>query len=56
MELLRKRAVQPDRAVVVVTHDPRVLPFADRIVTLEDGEVTGEQEPPEHHPHHDEPH
>jgi putative ABC transport system ATP-binding protein len=53
MELLRNVAVQPDRAVVVVTHDPRVLPFADRIVTLEDGQVTGEQEPPEHHEVHD---
>jgi putative ABC transport system ATP-binding protein len=50
MELLRNVAVQPDRAVVVVTHDPRVLPYADRIVTLEDGEVTGEQEPPPHPP------
>jgi putative ABC transport system ATP-binding protein len=53
MELLRGTAVQPNRAVVVVTHDPRVLPFADRIVTLEDGEVTGEQDPPPHQPEHD---
>jgi putative ABC transport system ATP-binding protein len=53
MEMLRTTAVQPDRAVVVVTHDPRVLPFADRIVTLEDGQVTGEQEPPEHHDEHE---
>jgi putative ABC transport system ATP-binding protein len=53
MELLRSAAVEPTRAVVVVTHDPRVLPFADRIVTLEDGQVTGEQEPPEHHEHHE---
>jgi putative ABC transport system ATP-binding protein len=52
MELLRSAAVEPTRAVVVVTHDPRVLPFADRIVTLEDGQVTGEQEPPEHHDSH----
>jgi putative ABC transport system ATP-binding protein len=46
MEILRESAVQPNRAVVVVTHDPRVLPYADRIVSLEDGLVTGEQEPP----------
>jgi putative ABC transport system ATP-binding protein len=52
MELLRNTAVQPDRAVVVVTHDPRVLPYADRIVMLEDGEVTGEQDPPDHPPDH----
>jgi putative ABC transport system ATP-binding protein len=56
MELLRNTAVEPHRAVVVVTHDPRVLPFADRIVTLEDGEVTGEQEPPEHHLENDHVH
>jgi putative ABC transport system ATP-binding protein len=54
MDLLRHAAVQASRAVVVVTHDPRILPFADRIVTLEDGQVTGEQEPPEHPAeHHD---
>jgi putative ABC transport system ATP-binding protein len=53
MEVLRELAVKPGRAVVVVTHDPRVLPFADRIVNLEDGRVTGEQEPPEHSQHHE---
>src|SRR5262245_34861464 len=39
MELLRKVAVQPDRAVIVVTHDSRVFAFGDRIVHLEDGRV-----------------
>lgn len=39
MELLRAIAVQSDRAVVVVTHDPRVYPFADRIAEMEDGHV-----------------
>jgi putative ABC transport system ATP-binding protein len=32
-------AVQPDRAVVVVTHDSRVYDFGDRIVTMADGRV-----------------
>ena len=32
MELLRRVAVQPDRAVIVVTHDSRVYDFGDRIV------------------------
>ena len=32
MELLRRVAVQPDRAVIVVTHDSRVFRFGDRIV------------------------
>jgi putative ABC transport system ATP-binding protein len=39
MELLKRVAVQPNRAVVVVTHDPRVFPFGDRMATMEDGQV-----------------
>jgi putative ABC transport system ATP-binding protein len=30
-------------AVVVVSHDPRMLPFADRVITLEDGLITGDR-------------
>ncbi|MDX2038152.1 MAG: ABC transporter ATP-binding protein [Isosphaeraceae bacterium] len=40
MSLLRDLAVHPDRAAVIVTHDPRVYGFADRIVSMEDGRVT----------------
>ena len=39
MELLRRVAVQPDRAVIVVTHDNRVFGFGDRIVHMSDGRV-----------------
>lgn len=39
MELIRKVAVQPDRAVVVVTHDSRVYDFGDRIVSMADGRI-----------------
>jgi putative ABC transport system ATP-binding protein len=39
LELLRKVAVQPDRAVIVVTHDNRVFDFGDRIVTMNDGRI-----------------
>ena len=39
MELLRRVAVQPDRAVIVVTHDNRVFGFGDRIVHMKDGIV-----------------
>jgi len=39
MELLREVACGSDRAVVVVTHDPRVYEFGDRIATMEDGRV-----------------
>ena len=40
MSLLRDAAVRPDRAVVVVTHDPRVMGFADVIAHMEDGRVS----------------
>jgi putative ABC transport system ATP-binding protein len=39
MELIQKVAVQPDRAVIVVTHDSRVYSFADRIASMEDGRI-----------------
>ncbi len=39
MEHLRKVAVQPGRAVIVVTHDSRVFEFGDRIVHMEDGTI-----------------
>ncbi len=39
MELLRKVAVRPGRAVLVVTHDSRIFSFADRIAHMNDGLV-----------------
>ncbi len=39
MELLRRVAVQPGRAVIVVTHDNRVFGFGDRVVYMSDGRV-----------------
>jgi putative ABC transport system ATP-binding protein len=39
MELLRNVAVQPGRAVIVVTHDNRVFGFGDRIAHMNDGLV-----------------
>ncbi len=39
MELLRNVAVSPQRAVVVVTHDFRILEFADRIAEIDDGVI-----------------
>lgn len=40
MELLRRVALQPDRAVIVVTHDNRVFNFGDSIIHMDDGVVT----------------
>ena len=42
MGLLRELARHPGRALVVVTHDARIFPFADRIVRMDDGRVVGE--------------
>ncbi len=39
MELLRQVAVQPDCAVIVVTHDNRVFHFGDRIAHMDDGHI-----------------
>ena len=40
MELLRELASSHGRAVVVVTHDPRLERFADRVVRVEDGLIS----------------
>ena len=39
MGLVRQVAVQPGRAVIVVTHDSRVFGFGDRIIHMSDGVV-----------------
>jgi putative ABC transport system ATP-binding protein len=45
MELVRRIAVHPDRAVIVVTHDSRVFEFGDRIVHMSDGRVERVEHP-----------
>jgi putative ABC transport system ATP-binding protein len=44
MSVLADIAANPRRGVLVVTHDPRILPFASRIVSIEDGRIIGEQQ------------
>ncbi len=39
MELLREVAVDPGRALIVVTHDARIFGYADRIATMDDGRI-----------------
>jgi putative ABC transport system ATP-binding protein len=39
LELLRKRALREDRALVIVTHDARIFELADRIARMDDGRV-----------------
>ena len=43
MTVLARIARDPARGVLVVTHDPRILPFANRIVRIEDGRIVGEE-------------
>ncbi len=44
MSLLAQIASSPDCGILVVTHDPRTLPFANRIVRIEDGQLVGENQ------------
>jgi putative ABC transport system ATP-binding protein len=39
MSLLRSVAMAPDRCIIVVTHDQRILEFADRMITMDDGRI-----------------
>jgi len=45
MDLLREVALDPDRAVIIVTHDNRVFDLADRIIEIEDGRIVGDRRP-----------
>jgi len=40
MQLLRQATLRKDRAVLVVTHDHRIFPFADRIIHMDDGRIS----------------
>jgi putative ABC transport system ATP-binding protein len=39
MEVLRGAGKTRDRALIVVTHDPRIFQFADRIAQMDDGRI-----------------
>jgi putative ABC transport system ATP-binding protein len=43
MKILAEVAREREHAVLIVTHDPRLLPFADRVVHIEDGRIIDEQ-------------
>jgi putative ABC transport system ATP-binding protein len=43
MTILSTIASDANRGVLVVTHDPRLLPFANRIVRIEDGRIVGDE-------------
>ena len=43
MQLLSEIAKDTSRAVLAVTHDPRTIPFANRVLRIEDGLIVGEE-------------
>jgi len=43
MKILAEIAKERGHAVLIVTHDPRLLPFADRVVHIEDGRIVREE-------------
>jgi putative ABC transport system ATP-binding protein len=56
IKLLQRAAKQYGAAVICVTHDVRLEAYADRVIHLEDGQVTDDRRaehapaPPPHHP------
>ena len=46
MGLMKQVALHDGRALVVVTHDQRIFPFADRIATMDDGRIASFSAPP----------
>jgi putative ABC transport system ATP-binding protein len=47
MALLSRIAKEQKRSVLAVTHDPRTLGYADRVIKIEDGKIVGEERRPE---------
>ncbi len=39
MDLFRKEILEENRALIIVTHDPRIFSYADRIIHIEDGRI-----------------
>ena len=42
LDILKRIAVEDKKAVIVVSHDSRVFPFADRLIKLEDGTIVSD--------------
>ncbi|HWF96512.1 MAG TPA: ABC transporter ATP-binding protein [Xanthobacteraceae bacterium] len=45
LEILRDVAVRDGRTLIIVTHDSRILGFADRIARMDDGRITRVEQP-----------
>jgi putative ABC transport system ATP-binding protein len=44
LEILRKSVADFDQTVVMVTHDPRVASYANRVLVLADGQIADDRE------------
>lgn len=42
MTLLSKRAAEEGRALIIVTHDPRIVDFGTRAISMEDGTISND--------------
>jgi putative ABC transport system ATP-binding protein len=42
LDFVKHQVLNEHRSIVVVTHDSRIFPFADRIIRMEDGKITRE--------------
>ncbi|MEI7707245.1 MAG: ABC transporter ATP-binding protein [Chlorobium sp.] len=40
VEFIKTKILNPDRCVIIVTHDSRIYEFADSIMKMEDGKIT----------------
>ncbi len=41
VEFVKKNILNKDRCIIIVTHDSRIFEYADRIMKMEDGRITG---------------
>ena len=41
LEFVKSHILNERRSILVVTHDSRIFPYADRIIRMEDGKITG---------------
>src|SRR5207247_1655209 len=46
LELLRRAVTEDGRTLILVTHDERAMPYADRCVRLRDGRISAEERGP----------
>ena len=44
VRFVHQNLLNPNRCIIIVTHDDRIYEFASRILTMEDGRVTGTKE------------